>query len=138
MIARKLYFLIAFLFCLAFSGTSFSQEEANHSDFYHYINDDSASEGKETENFQAKFINMLIILGLLIGMMIVASWTLKRMMRTRVAQMNTASEIKIQESRHLSPRATIHLIDVQGEQLLIAESPTSVTLLAKMKDHSER
>lgn len=85
---------------------------------------------KDADNFQAKFFNMLLVLGLLIGFMILASWMLKRMTRVRVEQLNTASDIKILETRHLSPKSTIYLLDVMGQGLVIAETPTNVSHLA--------
>lgn len=84
----------------------------------------------ETDNFQAKFFNMLLILGLLIGFMILASWALKRMMKTKMTQLNSGSHIKVLETRYLSPRASLHLIEVEDHAFLIAESPTAVTFLS--------
>lgn len=86
----------------------------------------------ESETFQTKFTNMLVILGLLIAFMILASWALKRMMRTRINQLNTASTIKVLETRNLSPRSTLYLIEVQGQPHLIAESHTAVTYLTAL------
>ena len=85
--------------------------------------------GEETESFEAKFFNMLFILALLIGFMILAAWALKRMMKSKMTQLNTGSSIKILETRYLSPRATLYLIEIQGQNVLIAESPTVVSFL---------
>lgn len=87
---------------------------------------------RESDTFQTKFFNMLFILGLLIGFMILASWALKRMMRSKMTQLNTASNIKLLETRYLSPRATLHLVEVQNQVFLIAESPTNVTYLSTL------
>jgi len=83
----------------------------------------------ETESFESKFFNMLFVLGLLIGFMILASWALKRMMKSKVTHLNTASMIKVLETRYLSPRATLYLVEVQNQNFLIAESPTTVAFL---------
>jgi flagellar protein FliO/FliZ len=87
---------------------------------------------RESDTFQAKFLNMLFLLGLLIGFMILASWALKRMMRTKMHQLNTASQIKVIETRYLSPRATLYLVEVQNHSFLIGESPTAMTYLATL------
>lgn len=84
------------------------------------------SDGK---SFEAKFFNMLIILFLLIGFMFLASWSLKRMMKSKLTNLNTGSSIKVLETRYLSPRATLYIVEVEGQSLLIAESPTTVTHL---------
>ncbi len=91
-------------------------------------------------DFQAKFFNMLFILALLIGFMILASWALKRMMKTKMTQLNTASNIKVLETRYLSPRATLYLVEVQDKTFLIAESPTSIAYLASfpLEEESSR
>lgn len=84
---------------------------------------------EDTDSFESKFFNMLMILGLLIGFMFLASWSLKRMMKSKMTHMNSASSIKVLETRYLSPRATLYLIELQDQSFLIAESPTSVTYL---------
>ncbi len=136
MIAMKNYLLFPLLFlsCLCFPVSSYSQENdpipktlPSEDEIPDYF---KGSIGHETDTFQTKFINMLVILGLLIGFMILASWALKRMMRTRLANLNTGSTIKVLETRQLSPRAVLHLVEVQGQTVLIAESPTTVSYLA--------
>lgn len=92
---------------------------------------------RESDTFQAKFFNMLLILGLLIGFMILASWALKRMMKTKMSQLNTASTIKVLETRYLSPRATLYLIEIEDRTFLIAESPTNTTYLANFPSKIE-
>lgn len=87
----------------------------------------------ETQAFQTKFFNMLAILGLLIAFMIAASWALKRMMKSRISQLNAGSSIKVLETRYLSPRATLYLVQIRGELFLLGESPTALSPLAKME-----
>lgn len=89
------------------------------------------------ESFEAKFVRMLVILGLLIGFMVLAAWALKKMMKTRVEQLNTASSIKVLETRALSPRSSLYLIEVEGKTLLIAESPTMVSHVASLDVSSQ-
>lgn len=91
---------------------------------------DSPVPTKETDSFQTKFLNMLLILGLLIGFMILASWMLKRMTRTRADQVNQSSSIRVLETRSLSPRSTIYLLDIRGQGIVVAETPTTTSHLA--------
>lgn len=93
---------------------------------------------RESDTFQAKFFNMLVLLGLLIGFMILASWALKRLMKTKMTNLNTASYIKVLDTRYLSPRATLYLIEVQDKAFLIAESPTAVTYLGSVPLEEEQ
>lgn len=87
---------------------------------------------KEPEDFQAKFMHMIFMLGLLIGFMLLASWFIKRMVRTRSEQLNTTSNIKVLESRYLSPKATIHVLEILGDGYVVAESPGGITYLTKI------
>lgn len=162
MIAMKFYLLTPFLFLGALFLTTFGFSQENISSQFSLITeappptDSFANEHpsnpalknypehsdeletwphhleRESDTFQVKFFNMLFILILLIGFMMLASWALKRMMKTKMTQLNTANSIKILETRYLSPRATLYLLEVQDQVFLIAESPTSVTYLAKI------
>lgn len=92
----------------------------------------------ESDTFQAKFFNMLFILALLIGFMILASWALKRLMKTKLSQRNIGSAIKVLETRYLSPRATLYLVEIHNCTVLIAESPTTVTCLSTLPQQPEQ
>lgn len=92
---------------------------------------------EEGDRFIAEFIHMLAVLGLFIGFLIVVAWFLKRMLNTRMEQINTKSPIKILERRSLSPRTTIYILNIQGLQVAIAESHTGVTLLGPVEDEEE-
>ena len=113
-------------------------ESMRHDLDYHELFDkDFHPLSHETDSFETKFLNMLFVLGLLIGFMILASWALKRMMKSKITHLNTASSIKILETRYLSPRATVYLIEVQDRSFLIAESPTAVTYLGAFPPQEE-
>ncbi|MBA3722812.1 MAG: flagellar biosynthetic protein FliO [Parachlamydiaceae bacterium] len=93
---------------------------------------------KDPQSFQSKFLNMLFMLGLLIGLMILASWIIKRLMRSREVKQNMQSSIKVLETRQLSPKATIYLLDVMGQGIVVAESPAGVHQISKVQlDDSE-
>lgn len=84
----------------------------------------------ESGDFTPKFLHMLFILTLLVAFMIVASLTLKRMTRARVSQMNDQSLIKIIEARTLSPKSTLYLLNIEGEEILIGESSAGLSHIA--------
>lgn len=87
---------------------------------------------KESDTFQAKFLNMLFLLGLLIAFMFLASWIIKKLMKTRMSELNTSSSIKIVESRNISHKAVLHLLDVRGKGILIAESPSGIHTITEV------
>lgn len=84
---------------------------------------------KEGDSFKGKFMQMLFLLGLIIAFMLLASYMLKRLNKSRIEQHNQSSLIQIREARVISARSTIYVLDVQGKGLVIAESPTGVTHL---------
>lgn len=99
---------------------------------------DIMKKAEEPDNFQAKFMKMLFILALLIGFMILASMMLKRMTRQRVLNMNTQSNIKVIETRYLSPRSTLFLLEIEGKELLIAESHAGVSHIATFGESANK
>jgi flagellar protein FliO/FliZ len=79
--------------------------------------------------FIKEFINMLSTLGLIVAVLLLASWFLKKVMNTRVQQLNTTSLVKVIEHRNLTPKTSIYLLDIKGEGIIIAESANGVTRL---------
>jgi flagellar biogenesis protein FliO len=138
MIAMKYYFFLFLSFFTVYFVPVCSQKEpinSNHfsenPSFFKNLEkgDPFLQEAKTTDSFQAKFLNMLLVLGLLVGFMVLASWSLKRMMKSRVTLLNNKSFIQILETRSLSPRSTLYLIELENKQLLLAETASAVTCL---------
>lgn len=80
--------------------------------------------------FFYQLLNMLFALVSIILLILIASWILKRMMNTRIQQINTNSRIKIVERRSLTPKTAIYLLEVSDRDIVIAESGNGVTLLS--------
>jgi flagellar biogenesis protein FliO len=93
--------------------------------------------GKEETSFSMQLLHMLATLGLLVSLVLLASWALKRMMRTRIQQVNQTSTIKIVEQRPLSSKTIISLIEVRGREFAVAESANGVTLLSQFHSQKE-
>lgn len=87
------------------------------------------AESLDEGRFMAEFIYMLLMLGLLIGVVLFASWLMKRMVNTRLSQLNESSNIKVLEKRTLSPKSSLYLLEIEGKTVLIAESGTHITQL---------
>lgn len=88
-------------------------------------------EKDNNDKFYTEFLNMLATLGLLIGVILIAAWFLKRFLNTRMEQINTVSSIKIVERRALSPKSALYLLEVNDQSILIAESQNGVTFLSR-------
>jgi flagellar biogenesis protein FliO len=82
-------------------------------------------------NFTHEFIKMIFVLGFLLILIFLAMWVFKRIFTQRIEFMNKNSSIKILESRSISPKANIHLLEVNGTTVLLSESPAGVHPLAQ-------
>lgn len=77
---------------------------------------------------------MLLMLSILVGMLLFITYFLKRITLTRLDQLNTTSTIKIVERRALSNKTTVCILDIEGEKLVVAETPTGLVPLYPKKN----
>ncbi len=94
---------------------------------------DAATEGT-TYNYWAEFVNMLITLFVIVALIIVSVWVLKRVMRSRFKQLNDSTAIKVLERRALNPKASIYLVDILGKGVVIAESQSGISLIKEFSE----
>ena len=88
--------------------------------------------------FTGEFMKMLFFLGLIVAFMLIGSYFLKKMIHTRVQQVNQDSAVKVIEQRALSSKTTLYLLNVNDQEILIAESPSGVVSLGQLKTVSNR
>ncbi len=88
------------------------------------------------DHFMRDFINMLFSLGLIVALIFIASWFLKRMMNTRLQQINESSEIKIIDRRSITPKTIVYLLEVKGKGLVVGESTHGLSLLSTYETES--
>lgn len=86
---------------------------------------------RQNEKFFTEFLNMLATLGFIIALILIIAWFLKRLMNTRLEQMNSTSLIKVVERRTLSPKTSLYLLEVDDKTILIAETNHGVTCLSE-------
>jgi flagellar biosynthetic protein FliO len=91
---------------------------------------------KGNDKFFSDFLNMLATLGLVIGLILIAAWFLKRLLNTRMEQANTSSLIKIIDKRSISPKTGLYLLEVYNKKVLFAETHTGVAKLAEFGPES--
>lgn len=88
-------------------------------------------ETKHDDHFFVEMLKMFASLGLIIALILIVAWFLKRMVNTRIEQSNSKSPIKILDRRNLSPKSILYLLEVEGTGIVIAESATGVTKLTE-------
>lgn len=76
-----------------------------------------------------EFFKMISMLGLIIVLLLLGSWFLKRLLSSRNEQINSTSLIKIIERRSVSAKSAIYVIDILGKKVALAESHNGVTYL---------
>lgn len=88
-------------------------------------------------HFASQLLQMLLMLGLLLGLLLFTSWFLKRMMNTRIQQVNGNSAIKVLEQRAVSTRTTVYALDIEGKTYIFAETPSAVTPLYPIQETNQ-
>lgn len=78
------------------------------------------------------FINMLVTLLFVLALVFASIWFLKRVMRSRLNQLNRSTGIKVLERRSLAPKSSLYLISILGKGVVIAESPAGIQLITEL------
>lgn len=91
---------------------------------------------KGNDKFFSEFLNMLATLGLVIALILIAAWFIKRLLNTRMEQINTSSLIKIIDKRSISPKTGLYLLEIYDKKVLIAETQAGVAKLAEFGTES--
>lgn len=86
---------------------------------------------KHNDRFYIEFFNMLATLGLVIAIILIAAWLLRRLLNTRLEQINTTSTIKIVERRALSPKSSVYLLEIYDKIIVVAETQSGITQLVE-------
>lgn len=84
------------------------------------------------DNFFYEFAKMIFMLGIVIGLLMLVMWVLKRMMNARFEQLSEGDNIHVVERRYLSQYTTLYVIDLPGKRIVCAESHHQTTLLAEL------
>ena len=90
-----------------------------------------------TYNYWQEFIHMIITLGLILALVILVVWFLKKFMRNRLYQSSRQNQIQILEKRALSTKSALYLIEVSGKKILISESHSGIQCLSEHFEQSE-
>lgn len=78
------------------------------------------------------FVNMLITLFCILGLIMISIWALKKIFRSRMRQMNKHTAIKIIERRTLTPKSSLYLVNILGKNVVIAESQAGIQMITEV------
>lgn len=84
--------------------------------------------------YEGAFLKMFLALIALIVGIFFTVWLLKKLSQGKWSQGNSNRAIKIIEKRPLSPKTMLYIIDVDGQQSVIAESQLEVKHLMNLEE----
>lgn len=90
-----------------------------------------------SEQFAPLFTKMLVMLCLLLAILYVAAWAMKRVMDSRWQGAKSSDSIQILEKRMLHAKAGLYLIQVDNQKMLAVESPSGFQPLGQWKVESK-
>ena len=85
-------------------------------------------------SFFWSFFKMLAALAIVIGLMIVAAYFIKKYFLHSLPDMSGSALIKIVSTRHLSPKNSLLLIEVLGQVMLVGVSNQQMSMLSRIDD----
>jgi len=88
-------------------------------------------EDGENPDFTNQLVNLTFAIVLVIILMVILTWVLKRFMQGKIQQMNVSSPIKLLETRSISTKTALHLIEVENRTILIGESAGGIEKLTE-------
>ena len=83
----------------------------------------------EPLDYWNEFFKMFAGLGIILGIVLVGAFFLRRFLNKRMESSNWQHEIKILERRPLSQKSTLYLIETRGKVFLISDSGAGVHFL---------
>lgn len=85
-------------------------------------------------NYWSELVNMLLTLGIVIGIILFSVWMLKRMSRAKWKQFGNLQHIRVIERRALSPKTSLYLVEILGKGIVVGDSPSGLSLVKEFSD----
>ncbi len=85
--------------------------------------------GMSTGDLGAAFAKMFITLIVLVLLLLVSYWFVRRLIQNRLQKGVGDASIQIIEKRMISPKTMLYLIEVEGKKVLLAESQLEIKRL---------
>ncbi len=128
------------LFCLLLMPLAAQTPEAETSDPGIRNNalwmEELDKEGDHSADFGNELIQLALSLGIILVVLLILSWFVKRFLNTRVEQVNLSSNIKVLEKRYLNPKAMIYLVAIGNKQIIVGESPQGLVNLGEIRGNT--
>lgn len=92
----------------------------------------------EPSSWQDNLSHILSTLLLLVTIILISAWILRKVMQTRIQQVNQSHLIKIISQRPLSPKTNLYVVQVYNKGIVVAESATGVSVLSEVAIEQEQ
>ncbi len=91
-----------------------------------------------TGDLGAAFVKMFICLIVLVILLFVSYWFIRRLIQNRLQKGVGEAAIQIIEKRMISPKTMLYLIEVDHKRILIAESHLEIKRIAELGSEEPR
>lgn len=88
----------------------------------------------DSVSFFWSFFKMLAALAIVIALMIIAMYFIKKYFFHSLPEMNGSTTINIVSTRHLSPKNSLMLVEVLGQVILLGVSNQQMSMLSAITD----
>lgn len=89
------------------------------------------------EDYGPQITKVFFMLLLLIGLLILTAWLLKRFLRFRMQASSVGQSIQILEKKVLSPKSILYLVEVEKQKFLVSESQAQVQKIDSIQEKIE-
>jgi flagellar biogenesis protein FliO len=127
-----LFFIILFTYLLHADGPPLEQPPLQI-EIQQPIPEISPSTMAATNSYESAFVKMLFTLLLLLALIFITVWMLRKLSQGRSKAMSGHS-VKILEKRPLSAKSILYVIEVGGKRILISESQLEVRTLSSIEE----
>jgi flagellar biogenesis protein FliO len=130
-------FLILFLQTTLFFTPYLMGDTETKAPYFNVDKEEGPEFGDST--FWGEMLDMLITLGMIIGILVALTWVMRKMQTSRVKFANESSVIKVIDHRPLSTKSAVYLLQVYDRAIAIADSPSGISLLAEfpLENHKQ-
>lgn len=90
---------------------------------------ESANQMVQTGDLGAAFAKMFLSLTVLVLLLVVSFWFLRRLIQNRMQKGGSDASIRVLEKRMISPKTMLYLVEVDRKKILLAESHLEIKRL---------
>ncbi|MFA6118759.1 MAG: flagellar biosynthetic protein FliO [Parachlamydiales bacterium] len=125
---KKIFLIFFFLFSFTLFDIKIygNENAAKNENSIFQDNNENLLQSTNQMDYKPAFLRMIFILIALLAMIFLVFWLFRKLSGLRTSQANLTKNIKIIETRVISPKSMLYLIEINGKKVLISESNLEV------------